>query len=104
MTTVEDALANTLRLMREHKGYTQESVARSLGTSSANISRWETSGPKRHTISPTNLYLVSSLYESTPSTVYELASSEITLDDLISKPKKGNNGNSNKVSSKKKKK
>lgn len=100
MAIVEDALANTLRTMREHKGYTQTEVANQINTSTANISRWETPGNNGRTLSPTNLYQISNVYESTPSEIYNLASSEINLEDLA---KKGNNnGNSSKNKSKKK--
>jgi transcriptional regulator with XRE-family HTH domain len=99
MATVEQALAATLRALREQKGLSQESVSNLVGVKQPTIANWENAA---RTPSPTYLSSIASAYETTASQIYEKSESLQTEKlDLISKPKKGKHGNSHKNKKKK---
>jgi len=68
MATVSEALAATLRSLREQRGLSQEQVSESVEVSQPTIARWET-GSRTPTVS--NLYAVSTAYNTTPQKILE---------------------------------
>lgn len=75
MASVEDALAATLKRLRESSGLSQSEVAETLGTKQPVVARWEkVKANGGATPSPSNLNNVSALYGTTPAAVYEAVS------------------------------
>ena len=87
-TDVSEALATTLRSLREKQGFSQGQVSRSIEVSQPTIARWE-NGSRTPTVS--NLYAVSTAYNTTP---YKILEETDNLSIAIEKGKGILNGNS----------
>lgn len=104
MANVQQALAATLRTLREQKGLTQSEVSTSLSVSQPTVANWE-NGRNSPTIS--NLYAVSKRYESTPIKVLEMSETPSMQErakqlEQINKAKERLSANKDKSKSKKK--
>lgn len=81
MSTVEQALARTLRDLRREKNFSQLQVGEILDKPQATISLWENASRK---ISPTDLSNISSVYCTTPAAIYEsINTNENIIDKII---------------------
>lgn len=92
MATVSQALATTLRALREQHGLSQEQVSESTNISQPTIARWE-NGSRTPTVS--SLYAVSATYDTTPYKILE------ETDNAIQIGKEALNGDSHKEQKKK---
>lgn len=98
MASLEDAIARTLRQMRESRGLTKSEVAVLADTKEATLGRWEKTGAAGRTPTPTSLAKLANVYETTPSALYASAEKDAVGEKArkVEQKIKGKHGNGNK--------